>query len=452
MLKTYGAMPATKPEGMGARVRIPVMLRMDTDTGDGRLLDSEGGDVKMLPFGIWGQFADTYGHEGAVPTGTCYTVTLDTDTGLGSGEGYLLDDKNGQYHAYLIATKAMAGNSVDLRDVEARLEENISESGEWDYRIRFTKWVVGKTTGVGMPAFFDAHLEIVAALKDPEHELNEIMAAAYSGEQPLVWECEPTYNIVMPEVITDVPAELLASGIVQQHELFFHPEADVPTKIVVDAQGHVYGHLGLWDSFHDGIEGAQIRIPRPTDGYASFNKPGVLTNRGIVSTGPIFAYGGHRPGKGVVSLEEAYGGVENTWADVRISEGVLGPWISGVVRPGVSDETVYAARASRISGHWLGGRLKAIVSVNAEGFEVPGQGDIEIAPELAAGFAFSVHDGELELVASFPGVGASSAGTGTSETADPPAPEVTDDAAVAAASSDDLLLALLLEDDDDDVD
>ena len=85
---------------------------------------------------------------------------------------------------------------------------------------------------------------------------------------------------------------------------------------------------------------------------------------------------------------------------MHIVEGRFGPWLSGVVRPGTPDTTVYAARASRISGHWVGGKLKAIVSVNAEGFEVPGD---PFAEELAAGFAFSLdEDGVGELVASFP--------------------------------------------------
>ena len=45
--------------------------------------------------------------------------------------------------------------------------------------------------------------------------------------------------------------------------------------------------------------------------------------------------------------------VENAWCDVRVSEGVHGPWVSGRLRPGLSDETIYAVRASHISGHWV---------------------------------------------------------------------------------------------------
>jgi hypothetical protein len=127
----------------------------------------------------------------------------------------------------------------------------------------------------------------------------------------------------------------------------------------------------------------------------------VLTERGIVETGPIFTYGGHRPAKSAPTIEQAYGGIENSWCDVRVTEGKHGPWISGRVRPGTPDDVIYAARASRISGHWVNGNLRGIVSVNVEAFNVPGSG---AERDLVAGFAFATSDeGVTELVASFPG-------------------------------------------------
>jgi hypothetical protein len=81
-----------------------------------------------------------------------------------------------------------------------------------------------------------------------------------------------------------------------------------------------------------------------------------------------------------------------------VIEGRFGPWLSGRVRPGVSDEVLYAARASRISGHWVGDALRAIVSVNVPAFNVPGSGLADTGT-----FATFGADGELlEMVASFP--------------------------------------------------
>ena len=199
----------------------------------------------------------------------------------------------------------------------------------------------------------------------------------------------------MRMLLADEPEVVADAQTVPPWDLFHVPEADKPQKLTVGAPTEdgwipVSGHLALWDSCHDGVIGRCTRVPRPDDDYASYNKPGVLTDRGIVGTGPIFLEGGHKkaPDGDYVS---AYGGIENSWADVRATAGKLGPWLSGYVRPGIEDRHVLAARASRISGHWKGSRLKAIVSVNAEGFDVPGDG-------------FSIDaDGLIdELVASFP--------------------------------------------------
>lgn len=404
MIRTFGQQPSQLPPGMLVAVRFPVLNRVDVETGDHRIIDSAGFATRELPVSIRMQERESYGHDGAIVTGALYEVTVDPESQLASGRGFLLDNEDGRKHALYIATMSMRGNSVDLVDVEARFEEDLDTG---DYRIRFTKANIAATTGVGTPAFADARAEIdgeiTAAMYDA---IGEIMAsiAAHPMEE-LVCEFDTFHvNVLAMERSQLIPAEVLASGIVQPSAAFFRPEAGRLQKIVLTADNHVYGHLGSWSSCHDGIEGQCVIIPRPTDGYASFNKPGVLTERGIVETGPIFAYGGHRRAAGRPSLEEAYGGIENAWADVRITEGIHGPWISGIVRPGVDDKTVYAARASRVSGHWVDGRLKAVVSVNSEGFDVPGTGEIDFLPELAAGFAFSLDKDGLvsELVASFP--------------------------------------------------
>ena len=390
MLATFGKQPETMPAGYFKAVRFPTLALLDTETGDGRLLDSAGAGVRNLPMTIRGQFRASSGHEGADVTGAVFEVTIDPENGKASGRGFLLNDPNGRTHARMIATQAMDRNSVDLADVTARFEEDLATG---DYRIRFTKYNFAATTGVATPAFAEAYAEV-----DPLTD--EEMMASLIGDDPmdeLVADCPFVINLDVPAVGVEID-EVTASGIVQPFEAFYRPESDHPQKIVVDENGDVFGHLGVWESCHDGIEGRCVRIPRPTDNYASFNKAGVLTDRGIVETGPIFAYGGHKRGP---DLEQAYGGIENAWCDVRISVGVHGPWISGRVRPGVDEHTTYACRASRISGHWLAGRLKAIVSVNAEGFDVPGSGDEHL--DLAASFAFSTDaDGVAELVASFP--------------------------------------------------
>jgi len=400
-------MPTEMPRGYFKAVRFPVLAMLDTWTGDGRRLRSQGASTRELPLSIRAQFTDSYGHQGAEVSGALFEVTIDPEAGVMAGRGFLLDDPNGRRHARMIATKAMRGNSVDLADIE--VEVDFDE--DWNILIDFTRFSIAATTGVATPAFAQAYAEIdemadedlVASLGDPMAEL--VVEAPWSLN------------------FGTAPMDLVASGAPLPSWGDFHiPEADVPTKITPDADGRVWGHLATWDSCHDSHVNYCIQVPRPMDNYASFNKPGVLTDRGMVETGPIFARGGHRPSGGADDLEKAYGGIENAWADVRVIPGRLGPWVSGRVRPGVDDATIYAVRASRVSGHWVKGRLKAIVSVNAEGFDVAGSG-LSASP-----FAFSADDsGVVELVASLVEPCADATDDAPVEAAEPEAEPTTDD-------------------------
>lgn len=455
MIRTFGRMPS-KPAGMFVPVNFPVLAMMDKTTGDGRRLASQGGGARPTPSNTWSmsaQFEKSFGHDGAVLTGTFHEISLDDETGIVSARGWLADTPEGRRHAFAIKSGMMAGFSVGLAEVSARFVEDL-DTGE--YWIEFTKWNIADASGVMTPAFFEAYAtideEITASLE------------AWDLDEELTASCS-TFDLQVPEP-TDEVAELLASATcaVAQYADFFRPEAPEPTKIVVTADGKVYGHVCRWDSCHASMAG-NIRPPRPADGYRSFNKPGVLTERGIVPTGPIFTYGGHKRGE---DLDAAYGGIENAWCDVRIIEGVHGPWVSGVVRPGVPDEAVYAARASRISGHWVKGELKAIVSVNAEGFDVAGP-DADVL-DLSQRFAWrQAEDGEvLEMVASFTPDGLESVEQVSdenktfldrlvemlrqpidmpgSQTIVEPEVQADEDSVDAVYADDDILLALLLDD------
>ena len=380
MKETFGSMPSEKPEGALRAVVFPELALMDVKTGDGRILESDGRGVRELPRTIYGQFVSEQGHAGAVPIGALHEVTF--EDGVASGRGWLIDDENGRKAVQYIQTQTLYHNSVDLAEVRARYE--LSEDDE-DVALRFSEWKIAATTLVGKPAFANAKAELIADA--------EIVASWYADDTPLVVDVPVFTNIDVaePEIVADGEAR-------PAWDAFHQAEADKPQKLFVDENGWVSGHLALWESCHDGIAGRCTRVPRPSDNYASFNKPGVLTDKGMVETGPIFLSGGHRKSRNG-DYVSAYGGIENAWADVRVVAGKHGPWISGVVRPGVDDANVYAARASRISGHWVGGRLKAIVSVNAEGFDVPGSG---LAAQVEYEFALNEDGAVAELVASLP--------------------------------------------------
>jgi hypothetical protein len=375
MERSFGTRRKRKPEGMLREVHWPSMGRMDQRTTDGRMLLSDGGGTRHLPQTFFFQFAQSaFGHEGAVPVGRVDQVIFHEDGNI-EGWGWLVDTEAGRDAALHIRTKMQRTNSLDLGDVKAKVDLD----DDWNLLIDFVAWNIAGTTGVGKPAFADARMELTP----------ETTAAFFDETGPLEVEHDEWrigFELKVPE-LTASAADTVPWGD------FNIPESDVPHKILVDAEGRVFGHLAQWDDPHRSSVDRLRFCPRPTKGYSEFNHPGPLTENGQVGTGPIFLCGGHPQqsmrGKTAAQINQAYGGTENTWADVRVSEGFHGPWVSGRVRPGLDDDKLYAARASHISGHWLGDDLVAIVSVNVPGFR-PG-----------AGFA-AVEDGRVvELVASF---------------------------------------------------
>jgi hypothetical protein len=380
----------TKPEGMLRAFRITDLVRLDEETGDNRLLRSSGAGTRDLPRTVYGGFAEGDGHGDNVVIGRLDAIEFDPDNHTATGWGWLLDDDNGRTAARYISTGAMSGNSIHMAEIELTIEWKSDDPDDPDfleYTLTFEKWNVASTTMLGIPAFKESKFEWS----------DELVASLYAGEEPLEIHggFEVTCDLKMPEM----NRELTASAEPRPPTLYFlRAEGHDPVPMTVgemDGDGWVpvFGNLARWNVCHDGFADRCVVAPYSPDGYAGFNARSVLSSAGPVGTGPIFFQGGHpdRPiGDG--DPYKAYGGIENAWADVRVTPGVHGPWVAGVVRPGMTSSVIYAARASSISGHWApDGRLLAIVSVNVPGNEVPRTNKI-----------WTDEDGEvLELVASF---------------------------------------------------
>ena len=142
-------------------VHWPQLGRMDERTPDGRLLQGEGGGSRALPRPFYAQF-DNDGHDGAKLVGSVDEVTLHSNGDI-SGWGWVLDDPNGHDLVRYNTAGALRHNSFDLADVEIDIKwgsEDPNDEGFFELEgIDFTKWNVGATTAVGMPAFPDATFE-----------------------------------------------------------------------------------------------------------------------------------------------------------------------------------------------------------------------------------------------------------------------------------------------------
>lgn len=389
MKRVLGQQPK-KTEHHLREIIFPQLAMIDTMTGDDRLIVGDGFDVRSLPRTIYAQYVQSYGHDGAEVAGSLHEVTIDPDSKVVSGRGWIMVGPEGEKLVRHLAANALRHNSIDLAEIKAEIRwksDDPSDPDFWEYEIIFHESKLGATTLVGMPAFPNAEAELG----------NEDLAAALISDEPLV--------VDVPTVVTfDAPKRDLvanaAAAIVQPWDDFHIPEAQVPHKVTIDEAGRVFGHLAKWDSCwgdEDGLVARCIMPPRPTDGYASYHQPFVLTDRGRVDTGPLFLVGGHpEVGPTDEDFNQAYGGVENTVADVRVIPGRFGPWVSGRVRPGATPEQIYAARASRYSGHWRRGRLRAAVGVNVAAFDVGGSGR-----DLVASFTLDENGEVLDLIAGF---------------------------------------------------
>lgn len=376
---TYGRMPTEMPEGNFIAVSFPELARLDEGTNEGwlsRKLSSDGADTRSLPRTISFQELDTFGHDMAAAVGSIWEITVDGETGILSGRGFLADDEWGHNAALAIKSKKLHHNSIDLAEVT---KTSIEEEGDYwsdDYKVTLTfdEWKFGKTTIVALPAFANAH----GVLGD---ELKASLADA--GITELVVDCPSDFSS---------HSALEASAAVADRPSWDHfhmPEPDEFVSVTVgEADEHgwipVYGHFADWKRLHQNASGQWVHPPRSRDNYAHYNASKVLTDNGFVKTGPVTLLGGH------VTLQDALEKVENTWADVRVVDGKLGPWMCGVVRPHVSADTAatYAARASQVSGFWPDGQtLRLICSTNTAGFPVIEEvtnGEFALAASLSA--------------------------------------------------------------------
>jgi hypothetical protein len=157
---------------------------------------------------------------------------------------------------------------------------------------------------------------------------------------------------------------------------FTKPEFDHLTPLTVTEDGRVFGHLAGWGTCHTGFDKVCVAPPSSASDYAYFRTGEVLTDGGPVAVGQITVGGGHAaPGLKMRAAMAHYDSTSTAVADVAAGEDEHGIWLAGWVRPGASDEQVYALRAAAPSGDWrtVAGNLELIaaLSVNVQGFPVP---------------------------------------------------------------------------------
>jgi hypothetical protein len=163
---------------------------------------------------------------------------------------------------------------------------------------------------------------------------------------------------------------------------FARPEPDGPTPFTIGEPGpdgfrSVHGHMATWNTCHIGFAGRCVTPPRSPSRYAYFHTGAVLTELGEMPVGQLtIGADGHADLRAsAAAAAQHYDRTGTAFADVVAVDGRHGIWVSGVVRAGVPDDVVFAARAAAPSGDWrtVRGSLELVASlqVNVPGYPVP---------------------------------------------------------------------------------
>lgn len=153
------------------------------------------------------------------------------------------------------------------------------------------------------------------------------------------------------------------------------PSLSRPTPLTITEDGRIFGHIASWETNHIGLPQG-TRPPHSRSGYAFFKTGVVRTAEGEDQpVGQLTLAGGHAPLSASASeAVEHYDNTNSAVADVTAGEDQHGIWISGGLRPGVTEEQIRALRASAPSGDWrpINGALElvAVCQVNTPGFPV----------------------------------------------------------------------------------
>jgi hypothetical protein len=350
-------------------------------TDDGRYILPGALDWRDLPLTLMAQTETADGHDGAYVAGRIDRIWRsrardmngdpleDGVTAIRAEGEFDTGGDNGAEIARLVSDETLRGVSVDLSIAETALRD--PETGElvemadaqalFDGGLQFAvkRGTIMAATVCPTPAFANARIAITA-----------------SGERVLRITSRFSFDV---DVLTAGAAGL--APLKPPREWFEEPEARTPTPLTVTAEGQVYGHMALWDSCHTGYPDSCVSPPSSPSGYAYFNLGEVECDDGSrVPAGCLTLEGLHAETRRPISADAARAHYENTAvvaAHVHASDGVLGIWVAGALRPGLSEEHARDLMGAKPSGDWRnvtpGGPLEmvGVLAVNQPGFPVP---------------------------------------------------------------------------------
>lgn len=398
----------------GIPVTFPVLVVEGLATSDGRYIEPGSLTTRPLPLPILAQTQTPVGgggHDGAhvigrldhaerVPGPTVVSkVTgqpFPEGTFVWRGSGFI--DPTHEV-ADLVSRGYLTGNSVDLSEVEAFVEDDpdyveeiepqgMKIAGRGPDRMRLTKGTIAATTLVAIPAFADGHVLVNGQAIPPAEGLVAAATPPWRAADLGDTTCLPC----AAQGATSATARALVAGMVAVDGTlppiawFRDPELPTATPLTIDDDGRVYGHLAEWNTCHTSYANQCVLAPKSACDYAYFrtgarrvlDDDGEPTQIGIGKLTVVLNADDDGHAGGTLSAMPAaahYDNVATAVADVEVGEDRHGIWVAGAVRPTATPEQVDALRASTLSGDWRpvnGGRLElvAALGVNTPGFPI----------------------------------------------------------------------------------
>ncbi len=277
------------------------------------------------------------------------------------------------------AIRAAAGDP-DSTDSGVLLMED--ESGAW--LERYTRLRIRGVTACAVAAFAGAYLELdgEAAETDEEAPAEEITAAALLRTNPAPAH-PPTEWFSLPEPEPGMNDDGQLYGLPVQELLIEQPDGGLAVPMTVTATGQVFGHAARWGQCHIGYLSECVTAPPSLAAYAHFHVGSVETREGrTIPTGALTVSCDHAAADLLApDARDHYANSGLAFADVRATNGELGVWISGALRPSITEDQLQILRASSLSGDWRrigadafgrGGALEfiAALAVNVPGFPI----------------------------------------------------------------------------------
>lgn len=259
-----------------------------------------------------------------------------------------------------------------------------------DFHLGFADVIDGKLTAIPRGIFAAANaVQGGRGASLPYATQVKPVIAAYYGKVAKAVD-DPSIKAPWESALGDVVTA--GSPIAFPGRMFENPKFITPTPIRIDPDGHVYGHAALWGSCHTGFPGTCVTPPRSLTDYSHFLTGSLPTEDGhqqpVGTISLSTTHANHSLGAREASLHYDHTGTSAAF--VNVGEDDHGIWVSGVLKPGISDETATELAASSLSGDWRrigrGLELVALLAVNVPGFPVAHTSNEVQTSLVAAGY------------------------------------------------------------------